>query len=30
VPLEVIQFEQELRRPVKVIREIGYLFVEFV
>jgi len=30
VPLEVIQFEQEFRRPVKVIREIGYLFVEFV
>ena len=30
VPLEMIQFEQKLRRPVKVIRQIGYLLVEFI
>jgi len=30
VALEVIQFKQILRRPVKVIRQIGYLFVELL
>jgi hypothetical protein len=30
VALEVIQFEQIIRRPVKVIRQIGYLFVELL
>jgi len=30
VALEVIQFKQILRRPVKVIGQIGYLFVELL
>jgi hypothetical protein len=30
VPLEMVYLEHELRRPVKMIRHIGYLFVEFV
>jgi hypothetical protein len=28
VALEVIQFEHELRRPVKMISNVGYLLVE--
>ncbi len=30
VALEVIQFEQIVRRPVKMIGQIGYLFVELL
>ena len=30
VALEVIQFEHIVRRPVKMIRQVGYLFVEFI
>jgi len=26
----MVHLEHELRRPVKMIRNIGYLFVEFV
>jgi hypothetical protein len=30
VALEVVHIEHKLRRPVKMIGDIGYLFVEFV
>jgi hypothetical protein len=30
VALEMVHFEHELRRPVKVIGNVGYLLVELV
>jgi hypothetical protein len=30
VALEMIHLEHELRRPMKVICHVGYLFVEFI
>jgi hypothetical protein len=30
VALEVVQIEHIVRRPVKMIGQIGYLFVEFI